>query len=166
MVDVTVYHLEMRSYSQRTVPTPREALLVLHAQMPDVPYYRFLYNAVGEHYQWVSRKKLSDAELATTIQHPGNELYVLHVQGVPAGFAELDCRRPEDVELKQFGLMPGSIGQGLGKWFLQWTIDRVWSRRPQRFCLHTCSLDHTAALPMYTKAGFVQFGEEVIQREA
>jgi len=165
LVDVTAYYLEMRAPSRQSVPVPREGVLVLHARNPSVPYYRFLYNTVGQDYHWFGRRKLSDDELAAFIGHPLNELHVLHVDGSPAGFAELDRRESDDIELVQFGLMPDFIGQGLGKWFLQWTIDKAWSYEPRRFWLHTCTLDHLAALPLYEKAGFVQFKQETIRRE-
>jgi GNAT superfamily N-acetyltransferase len=164
-VDVTVFYLEMLSHQQRPVPVPRNGLLVLHAESPSVPYYRFLYNAVGNQYHWLSRRKLSDDRLAAILGDPCNELYVLHVDGAPAGFAELDRHSPDDIELVQFGLMPEFLGQRLGTWFLQWTIDRAWSHQPGRLWLHTCSLDHPAAVPLYTKAGFVQFKQEAIRRE-
>ena len=61
----------------------------------------------------------------------------------------------------QFGLLPGFIGQGLGRYFLQWAIDRAWSYQPRRFWLHTCTKDHPAALPDYLKAGFAVYKEEV-----
>jgi GNAT superfamily N-acetyltransferase len=160
LVDVTVYYLEMLAPSQRDVPAPRVDLTVLHAESPSVPYYRFLDDAVGKEYNWVSRRKLSDAELAAVIGNSQNELHVLHVDGSPAGFAELDRRQPKEVELVQFGLMPDFIGQGLGKSFLQWTINKAWSYQPSRFWLHTCTLDHPAAVPTDKKAGFVQFKEE------
>lgn len=164
-VDVTVYHLEMLTHAKRSVPTPRDELTVLHVRKPSVPYYRFLYNAVGKAYYWLSRRKLSDDDLAAVIQDPRNELYVLHVEGSPAGYAELDRHQPDEVELVQFGLMADYLGQGLGTWFLQWTIDRVWTYQPKRLWLHTCTLDHPAAVPTYKKAGFVQFKEEAIRRE-
>ena len=83
----------------------------------------------------------------------------------PAGFAEFDRRKPDEVELVQFGLTPPFVGRGLGKWFLEWTIDCAWSYAPRRFWLHTCSLDHRAALPNYLKRGFVKYKEEQIRRE-
>jgi len=83
----------------------------------------------------------------------------------PAGFAELDRRNKEDIELVQFGLMPEFIGRGLGWYFLQWIIDKAWSYQPRRFWLHTCTLDHPAALPNYQKAGFTIYKEETIQRD-
>jgi len=165
LVDVTVYYLEMLAPSRQTVRSPRNGLTVLHARTPSVPYYRSLYNAVGQAYHWLSRRKLSDAELAETLSDPAIEVHVLHVDGSPAGFAELDRRQGEEIELIQFGLMAAFIGQGLGKWFLQWTIDKAWSYKPQRLWLHTCSLDHVAALPTYEKAGFVRYKTEQIRRE-
>lgn len=165
MVDVTVFYLEMLSPSYRTVPVPRDGLSVIHKLTPTVEEYRTLYNAVGQDYYWLTRRKLSDAELASVIQNPSNEMHVLLVAGVPAGFAELDRRQADEIELVQFGLTCEFIGQGLGKWFLQWTIDRAWSYQPRRFWLHTCTLDHPAALPNYLQAGFVLFREEAIRRE-
>ena len=165
LVDVTVFSLEMLTAPQRTTPSPRDGLAVLHARQPPVAYYRFLYDAVGRDYHWLSRRKLSDEELATVIHDPLNEVHVLHVDGSPAGFAELDRRQPDEIELVQFGLMPDFIGQGLGKWFLQWSIDTAWGYEPSRFWLHTCTLDHPAAVPTYMKAGFVQYKEEKIRRE-
>jgi GNAT superfamily N-acetyltransferase len=165
LVDATVSYLEMLAPSRQTVPAPRDGLTVLHAETPSVPYYRFLYDAVGKEYNWLSRRKLSDAELAAVIGDPQNELHVLHVDGSPAGLAELDRRQPDNIQLVQFGLMADFIGKGLGKWFVQWTIDRMWSYQPRRVWLHTCTLDHPAAVPLYKKAGFVQFKEEAIRRE-
>jgi GNAT superfamily N-acetyltransferase len=129
---VKTTYLQMFSHPQRAVPPPREGLVVVHARKPLVVYYRFLYDAVGRDYDWTSRKKLSDAELAALLNDPRLEVHVLHVDGVPAGFAELDRRTEGEIELVQFGLMPEFIGQGLGRYFLQWTIDKAWNRRPCR----------------------------------
>ena len=165
LVEVTVYYLEMLAHAERNVPAPRDDLVVHHARTPSVPYYRFLYDAVGKEYHWLSRRKLSDNELAAILGNPLNEVHVLHVDGSPAGFAELDRRQLDEIELVQFGLMSDFIGQGLGSWFLQWTLDKAWSYEPKRFWLHTCSLDHPAALPNYKKAGFLQYKETQIRRE-
>lgn len=165
MVEVTVYYLEMLAPSHRTVPAPRDGLSVVHVQSPTVSFYRPLYDAVGKKYRWLSRRKMSDEELATMLGDPSNELHLLHVDGTLAGFAELDRRRPDEIELVQFGLTSEFIGQGLGKWFLSRIIEKAWSYGPKRFWLHTCTLDHPAALPNYTKAGFVLYEQEAIRRE-
>lgn len=165
LLDVTVYSLEMLSPPQRQTPQPREGFQILTVLNPSVNYYRFLYNAIGENYRWLSRRKMSDVELESIIQHPQISIYVLHIDGSPAGYAEVDRRQDPDAELVQFGLMEEYHGRGLGTWFLEWVIDKVWSDTPNRFWLHTCSLDHPAALTMYQKAGFVLFLEEQLRRE-
>ncbi len=158
---VTTTYLQMLTHSHRIVPPPREGLAVVHAQRPTVAYYGFLYDAVGRDYDWTSRKTLSDAELVAILHDPRVEVHVLMVEGVPAGFAELDRRIEDEIELVQFGLMPEFIGHGLGRYFLQGAIDKAWSYHPRRFWLHTCTKDHPAALPNYLKAGFAIYKEEV-----
>jgi GNAT superfamily N-acetyltransferase len=158
---VKTTYLQMFAPTPRVVPPPRDGLAVVHARRPTVGYYRFLYEGVGRDYNWTTRSKLSDAELAALLNDPRLEVYVLMADGVPAGFAELDRRIDGEVELVQFGLMPEFIGQGLGKYFLQWTADKAWSYGPRRFWLHTCTRDHPAALPNYLKAGFTIYKEEV-----
>lgn len=157
---VTTTWLQMFAVPDRPVPAPRGGLIVLHAQNPSVGYYRYLYDAVGRDYDWTSRRKLSDEQLTAIISDPRDELYVLHVDGVPAGIAELDCRTEGEIELVQFGLTGPFIGKGLGRWFLRWTIEHAFRRQPKRFWLHTCTRDHTAALPNYVKSGFAIYREE------
>jgi GNAT superfamily N-acetyltransferase len=165
IMNVKVSYLEMLAPRQQTVIAPRGGLSIIHAVRPTLGYYRFLYNAVGRDYHWHTRGRMPDAELDALLQNSGNEVHVLHVDGTPAGFAELDRRRPDDIELVQFGLMREFIGQGLGKHFLQWTIDKAWSFHPRRFWLHTCTLDHPRALRNYLNAGFALYKEEMIQRD-
>jgi GNAT superfamily N-acetyltransferase len=46
------------------------------------------------------------------------------------------------------------IGQGLGRALLTKAVDVSWSLRPTRVWLHTCTLDHPAALANYLARGF------------
>ncbi len=119
-----------------------------------VHFYRYLYNLIGAPYNWISRRKLSDDDLAAIIHHRDVYLYVLYVDGAPAGMAEIDARNAETHELKFFGLAPGFVGGGLGRFFLTNVIDLAWSRTPKTLQLETCTLDHPAALPFYQKLGF------------
>ena len=164
-IDVTTYYLEMLAAPGQSVPPPRHNLGVVLARKPTIAYYRFLYDSVGGRHNWTSRKKLTDTELAILIHDPRMENHVLMVDGVPAGFAELDRRKDDEIELVQFGLIPEFIGQGLGRFFLNWTVQKAWSYQPKRFWLHTCTQDHKAALPNYLKAGFVLYKEEVKQKD-
>ena len=164
-VDVTVIYLEMLSLPDRASAAPRADRSVLEARHPSVDFYRFLYNSVGKDYNWLTRRKMPDADLALLIQDPLNEIHVLYVDGSPAGFAELDRTQADEVELVQFGLLPEFTGQGLGKWFLRWTVELVFSYHVRRFWLHTCTLDHRYAVATYEKAGFEEFKREQIRRE-
>jgi GNAT superfamily N-acetyltransferase len=164
-LDVTVHYLEMTAPTGRRVPPPCAGLAVRHVPAPSVAFYRNLYDAVGRDYHWLSRRKMADEALSAILNDPRVEMHVLDVDGTAAGFVELDRRTPAEIEIVQFGLTPPFHGRGLGKWFLEWTVVRAWSYAPQRLWLHTCTLDHPAALPNYRKAGFREFKREAIRRE-
>lgn len=157
-------YLEMFSPPGVSASPPRPDVRVEWLQRPSVEAYRFLYNSVGRDYCWVDRNRMPDDELQKILEDEHVEIYVLHVGGEPAGYAELDGRRPGEIELAYFGLFPDFLGQGLGKYLLNWAVERAWSRRPRRLWVHTCDLDHPAALPNYVKAGFEVYDEKIIEQ--
>lgn len=157
-------YLEMIEPVEAVVDPPCAGTLIERCVEPTAKEYRLLYNAVGGDYQWIDRNLVADDELECVVQHDLIEIYVLHVDGEQAGFAELDRRQPGQIELAYFGLFPDFIGKGLGKYFLRWVINRAWSYAPRRVWVHTCDLDHPAALPNYRRAGFVVYDEQVIQQ--
>ncbi len=124
-------------------------------------FYRYLYQAVGGPWTWTERLVLSDQELMTIIGDPAVEVNVLWAGGVPAGYAELDWRLRPDVELAYFGLAPEFIGQGLGRYLLDWSIRHAWRQCPRRLWVHTCDLDHPRALPAYQASGFRVYDRRV-----
>lgn len=157
-IEVLITYLEMRAEPPRPArPVRAENAVIMRAEQPPVSFYRYLYNTVGKPWLWYERRLMPDEELRAIIHHPQIEIYVLYVNGAPAGYAELDARQPQEVELAYFGLMPEFIGKGLGTLLMDDMIARVWSRRPQRFWLHTCTLDHPGALAFYRRAGFVPY---------
>jgi len=143
------------------VPPPRGDLSIVQAVRPTVSFYRYLYDTVGEPWLWTDRRKLDDAELARVVQDPAVEVFVLHLAGVPAGYAELDARVAGEVELAYLGILPELIGQKLGPHLLDWALRRAWAQGPRRVWVHTCTLDHPSALAMYERAGFRVFKREV-----
>jgi hypothetical protein len=66
----------------------------------------------------------------------------------------------DSVEIAYFGLAPDAIGQGLGKHLLSYAVLDAWGMKPKRVWLHTCTLDHPAALPNYLARGFVPYRTE------
>ncbi|HEY3969196.1 MAG TPA: GNAT family N-acetyltransferase [Planctomycetaceae bacterium] len=157
---VTTTYLEMFAPPGLRLRPPLDAIELRHVVQPSVEFYRAIYDAVGSRWNWTSRKRLSDTALAEILNDPRVEIHELVVEGVQAGFAELDGRLQGEIELKQFGLVPEFIGRGLGRYFLNRVIDLAFSRSPRRFWLHTCTADHPSALPNYIKAGFVVYKTE------
>lgn len=160
-LDITVTYLEMRQKpTDPAPPPPRSGLHILHAARPTVSFYRYLFNTIGEPWLWASRRKTPDDELKAILHDDANHIDVLYVDGVPAGYAEIDFGPQPNVELLFFGLIPEFIGQGLGPYFLRHAIDTAWSRNPSRFWLHTCTLDHPKAVSVYRRAGFEPYKQE------
>ena len=163
-VPVKTTYLQMLARVERNTPPPMEGIEIIRTEKPTVALYRFLYDSVGRDWNWVDRKLMSDEELTKIIHNDLVEIYVLHVNKQPAGYAELDRRIENQIELAYFGIIPELSGKGLGWYFLDWTIAKAWSYDPQRVWLHTCELDHKAALPMYLKAGFKVFDERMVDQ--
>ena len=133
--------------------------MLLRAERPTISFYRYLYNTIGRQWFWYERRVMDDATLAACVHDDAVAVYVLFVGGVPAGLAEIDARDARDIELAYLGLMPEFIGRGLGRYLVDWAIDAAWDREPDRIRIHTCTLDHPAALPLYQKAGFTPYGQ-------
>ncbi|WP_306118312.1 MULTISPECIES: GNAT family N-acetyltransferase [unclassified Roseitalea] len=128
------------------------ALLI--ARKPPLHFYRYLYFQVGIHWHWEARLRMRDDALRAAIHADACEITVLHVDGAPAGFFELNRKSRRLVDLAYFGMIPHVHGLGLGKWFLGQAVKAAWAKRPNSVTVNTCTLDHPAALPLYQKMGF------------
>jgi hypothetical protein len=160
-VPMTVTFLEMHARPPGLPPPqPRGKIALLRAENPPVHFYRYLYNTIGDPYLWVDRRKLSDEDLASIIQHPLVELYVLYADGCPAGMAELDFRDGTAGQVAYFGLMPEFVGRHLGYYFLYQSVMIAWSKPISSLLINTCTLDHPRALPLYQRMGFVAYSRE------
>jgi GNAT superfamily N-acetyltransferase len=121
-----------------------------------VPFYRYLYDTVGQDYLWWLRRTLTEAELRPILRDAGVSIHVLYQGGEPAGFYELDRRHGPGTNLSYFGLLPHAIGKGLGRAFLRQAVDTSWGMGAKAMTVNTCSADHRRALPNYLAAGFVK----------
>ncbi len=160
-LETTVTKLEMTARpSGFHPPPPLGQVAVLQAKAIPVSFYRYLYDAVGGPWCWVERKRLDDKALAEVLGQESVQVFVLYVDGVPAGFCELEWAAMPTANLKYFGLTPDFTGRRLGPFFLDQTLDLLWARGPERVTVDTCTLDHPKALPLYQRAGFVAFEQE------
>jgi GNAT superfamily N-acetyltransferase len=148
-----VTYLELRSPPEHEVPS--SPLSLRRVEVPQPEHYRELFRLIGARWLWFSRLTLDDAHLAAIIQHPKVELYsVLDEDGREAGMLELDFREPHEGELAFIGLVPELSGKGHGRWLLAEAVRLAWRDGVDRVLVHTCSLDHPAALSAYRRAGF------------
>jgi GNAT superfamily N-acetyltransferase len=142
-------------------PEPkREDLSLVRFNDPDPASYRALFRRVGAPYLWSSRLELADALLSKLLNDPNVEPYVVRSADAELGMMELDFT-PDECELRFFGLVERALGTGTGRWLMNRTIERAWSRPIRRFWLHTCHFDHPAAIGFYLRSGFRPYKRQI-----
>ncbi len=159
---MVITYLEMKkppSYQRKTQRL--ENLSIIRSYQPTVHFYRYLYKTVGTPWLWYERNIISDDALEKLINRSSVQIYVLYMNGTPAGYSELELQENKEVEIAYFGLMPEFTGRGLGTYFLRWTIEKAWASQPNRVHVHTCNLDAPHALAVYQKAGFTPYKREL-----
>ena len=157
-----VTYLEMTE--PPSTPVPRGSLQLRRIK-PSLDDYRALFRKIGAPWLWFSRLQMADAELEAIISDPGIELFEIAAVEAVVGMLELDFREAGQCELAFIGLVPQLSGQGHGRWLLAEAVHRAWRDGVTRVHVHTCTLDHPAALAAYRRAGFVPY-KRAIERFA
>lgn len=148
-----VTFLEMRTNPGLEIPPA--PLSLKRVESPQSDAYRALFRKVGARWLWFSRLIMDDATLSAIIGDPKVELFaVVDEGGEDVGMLELDYRESGECELSFVGLIPELSGQGHGRWLLAEAVNRAWCTGISRVHVHTCTLDHPAALSSYRGAGF------------
>ncbi len=164
-LEITVTDLAMtKAPHYRVVPRPPGKFALLLAQGMSVSYYRYLYAAVGERWFWWERRAMDDAALEAIIKDDKVEIYVLYVDGVPAGYAELDYRKYDQeqlVDIAMLGLVREYMGKGYGLYLANWIVDGIWQREPQRLTTRITSFDHPRAAGLLQQVGFAPVSQRV-----
>lgn len=120
----------------------------------DPDRYRDLFARVGARWLWFSRLAMGDEELRAKA---GEVHEVIGPGGESAGMVELDFATPGRCQIRFLGLVPEMAGRGHGRWLFAETLARAWRPGISEVGVHTCSLDHPAALPAYLRAGFTAY---------
>ncbi len=150
MVGAVVTYLEMTS--RPPLPPVPPSLLRLERWDPvDPARFRALFRRVGGKWLWFSRLAMDDAALLAKTAEVNA---VIAPDGEAVGLLELDFRVAGECLIRFLGLAPDHAGQGHGKWLFAETLARSWRADVRRVRVHTCTLDHPAALPSYLRAGF------------
>ena len=155
-VGAVVTFLEMNA---RPSPAPMQPidspLRIVRWEHLDPDRYRELFRRVGGRWLWFSRLAMSDTAL---LARAGQVHEVLDPDGRSAGMVELDFKTEGLCRILFLGLVPELAGHGHGRWLFARTMDLAWAPGVEQVNVHTCSLDHPAALPSYLRAGFVACG--------
>ncbi|HEX2220029.1 MAG TPA: GNAT family N-acetyltransferase [Gemmatimonadales bacterium] len=165
-VSVTRTYLEMLSPADlRAAREPTDAPALQRIEHCPVSFFRYLYTEVGRAYHWTDRLAWTDDQVRAHLADPSVALWLVSSQAAPAGYFELRRHQDRSVEVAYFGLLPEFVGRGWGGHLLTLAVRTAWDLEPDRVWLHTCTLDHPAALPNYLKRGFRPVREEVYTAE-
>ena len=155
-----VTHLEMKFQPDQRVEADLD-LELTRFPTPDPDWYLALFRKVGAPWLWFGRLVMQPTELKELLSHSKVHVYVLRCQGEDEGLLELDFRQDGECELAYFGLTTGMVGSGAGRWLMNRAIRLAWAENITRFHVHTCTLDHPAALDFYQRSGFIPYKREI-----
>jgi len=160
-VEVTRTYLEMSSPGDLVAASsPDRRLRLERVEECPASFHRYLYAEVGRAYHWIDRLGWTDEQTLAYLASPTVSLWVLYCAGAPAGYFELKREDDGSVEIAYFGLLPEFTHRGYGKHLLSEAVRHAWAEGARRVWLHTCTLDHPAALPNYVARGFRPFKTE------
>ncbi len=151
-----VTYLEMRQRPGGT-QAANTALSLIRLSSTDTARYLALFRLIGAPWLWYSRLQAGAGAAAAVLADERVEAYAVQQSGETIGLLELDFRRQSEAEIAFFGLVERARGRGLGQALMQATLARAWARPLDRLFVHTCTLDHPAALQFYRSAGFVAY---------
>jgi len=157
METITTTYLEMTDAAQlraKTCGDPR--FRILEATVKQWRFNRFLYEFIGEAWEWRAKLSWRDEQWRLYVEDAGLRTFVAYYDGALAGYFELSAR-DRDIEIAYFGLAPHFIGRGLGGPLLTRALEEAWALKPKRVWVHTCTLDHDAALANYRARGMVVY---------
>ena len=160
-IATVVTHLAMHERAPLRPERAPESYALRRVPKPDLSWYRDLYRRVGENWLWFSRLVADDAGLAAIVHDPAVEVHALRFRSRDEGLLELDFRRFPEVEISFLGVAPNLLGKGAGRYLINRAIENVWGRGPNRFTVHTCTLDHPHALEFYLRSGFIPYARSV-----
>ncbi len=151
---VTVTYLEMLSPQQLKPRTSPDALFwVREATVKQWEFNQFLYLLVGANWSWNDKQAWTERQWRTYAEADELRTFAGYYDGSVAGYYEMRRDDSQGVEIAIFGLTPKFIGRGFGGALLTHALTEAWQMKPARVWLHTCSLDHPAALPNYQARG-------------
>jgi GNAT superfamily N-acetyltransferase len=154
MPDVTTTYLQMTAAAQLRPRRSNEREFVIREETAHHwQRNRSLYLLVGEPWGWVDKQRWSEEEWQNYVATDHLRTFVAFCKDSVAGYYELRRDESNAVEIAYFGLARGFIGRGLGGPLLTHALEEAWAWGAERVWVHTCTLDHPAALQNYQDRG-------------
>jgi GNAT superfamily N-acetyltransferase len=163
VISIVTTYLEMRSQGElRPKRCTDERFQIRENNERDWQFNRDLYLAVGEMWSWDDKRVWTDEQWKEYGLAPELRTFGAYYANSLAGYYELRRDAEGGVEIAYFGLLPEFIGRGLGGALLTSAIEEAWrmSPVPSRVWVHTCNLDHPAALANYEARGMMVYKRE------
>lgn len=161
-IAVVVTHLEMTAAPKEPLAASREDVVLQRWEKPDAAAYKALFREIGEDWIWFGRLVKPDDELEALLSEPRRENFRPMRDGRVLGTLEVNFADPENVEIAYFGLVPGAIGGGVGRWLMSQAVEMAWARQEtKRVWLHTCTADSPQAIHFYQSCGFKPFKRSI-----
>jgi GNAT superfamily N-acetyltransferase len=160
---VTITYLEMRSpeaLKPKRSPDPR--FWIREATVKQWEFNRFLYLLVGGNWSWNDKQHWGGQRWREYAESERLRTFAAYYDGSIAGYYELRSGGSIGVEIAILGLAPKFVGRGFGGPLVTSALEEAWRTNPGRVWLHTCTLDHPAALPNYQARGLIIYKVETL----
>ena len=151
---VTVSYLVMYAPEELRAKYPVAPRLQIQPVSP--PRWQFnqsMYRRIGADWYWQEKRDWPDDRWREYAEAPGLHTFAASYAGEAAGYFELRHDPHGGIEIVYFGLLAAFIGKGLGGAMLGRALQHAWALGPERVWVHTCTLDHPAALANYEARG-------------
>ncbi|ALZ86079.1 GNAT family N-acetyltransferase [Pseudomonas oryzihabitans] len=157
----TTFYLEMTAPTELREKPPRPDLQIVECEVPQPELNRFLYALVGQAWDWSDLDSWSDAQWRELVEQEGHRTWVAYHRGAIAGYYELYRPDGRNAEIRYFGLAGAFMGLGFGGPLLSHALRSAWDwPGTERVWVHTCTLDHPAALANYQARGLRIYRQE------
>jgi GNAT superfamily N-acetyltransferase len=158
---VTTTYLEMRCRDDlRPKRHPDLRFRIGEVSVRQWQFNRYLYLMVGGTWAWNDKRAWTDEQWRAYAESELLRTFAAYYDASPAGYYELRRDHDGGIEIAYFGLVPAFIGRGFGSALLTHALEEAWRLNPTRVWVHTCTLDHPAAVSNYQARGMRIYDKE------
>ncbi len=152
---VTTYYLNLVPAASVNLKPAPDSVTVIEALKQNYRFNRYLYQLVGEPWQWTDKLEWSDDQWAEYAHRTCLRTWYVLCEGSIAGYFELERHDDSRIEINYFGLAPDFLESGAGGYLLSEAITQAKGWNPSaEITVNTCTLDHPYALANYQSRGF------------